>query len=1024
MFKKLLLVAFVVLLAPVAMFAQTASISGRVTDSANGEVITGANIYVVQLERGAVSDLDGNFTVTNIPAGTYTVNITYVGYRPISQQVTLSSGQSFTLNVEMQLSTIGLQEFVVSGYGVTQKRELTGSIASVSSADIEGVALQSTEALLQGRAAGVTVTTTSGNPGGAFQVKIRGNGSVNAATQPLYVIDGVQVSFAQQSGLTSTTPLNAINPNDIESIEVLKDAAAAAIYGAQAAAGVVLITTKQGRAGRTVVNASVERGVRSLARNVDYITSEEYVEYLAEGLAYRNGARGMNGFDLAPFIANRQTAMLNFFGRDPNSTAENPQLANTDWQDFIFSEGSTAKYSMSFSGGNQATSYFVSGGFEDTEGTAFNTDFTRLSLRTNLDHKINDRLDVSMRTGLSRSTQFGVCQDGNFINCPPSQAMFEAPMSFPYNADGSYSTRTRFGIANNPAVQMEEVDRDVSVTQILTSLALNYRINDWLSARGSASVDYRNTNDNQYRSPIAAPVQSGWVSFANRSVQNVMGNFVLNFNKDITEEHNVAGLFGTEYRRDYSESQLTTGEGFPGPFFTVLSATANPTQAAGVFNEWRLASYFTNLRYNYNEKYFVNFTGRYDGHSRFGSGNRWAFFPSVALAWRITEEDFFNVDAFDELKLRVSYGITGNSAIGNYAARGLFSVSGSYQGVTGLTASQLANNSLSWEEARELNIGLDFEILEGRIFGAIDYYTKDNEKLLFGRPLPLDSGFGSITENIGAIRNTGLEIELNSVNINTRGFQWSSRFNVAMANTEILELPEGKDISPSSYFNALIIGKTLGLIQVPRWAGVNPADGRPMWYDADGNITYTPEDTDAIEYKDGNADYVGGFGNTISYKGLTLDAFFQFSIGQWAFPSTDYYFTRTPDFTMNMTTEVRDRWRNPGDITYYPRAMLAGTDFAETDNYRVEVGTQAIYNASYIRLKNISLSYNIPTSLTDRIGMGNVRLYASAVNLITWTAWPYYDPEVAFSPNDIYNNVTTASYPTERQVYAGIDIRF
>lgn len=1024
MFKKLLLVAFVVLLAPVAMSAQTASISGRVTDSANGEVITGANIYVVQLERGAVSDLDGNFTVANIPAGTYTVNVTYIGYRPISQQVTLSSGQNFTLNVEMQLSTIGLQEFVVSGYGVTQKRELTGSIASVSSADIQGVALQSTEGLLQGRAAGVTVTTTSGNPGGAFQVKIRGNGSVNAATEPLYVIDGVQVSFAQQSGLTSTTPLNALNPNDIESIEVLKDAAASAIYGAQAAAGVVLITTKQGRAGRTVVNASVERGVRSLARNVDYITSEEYVEYLAEGLAYRNGARGMDGFDLAPFITNRRTAMLNFFGRDPNSTAENPQLANTDWQDFIFSEGATAKYTMSFSGGNQATTYFVSGGFEDTEGTAFNTDFTRLSLRTNLDHKINDRLDISMRTGLSRSTQFGVCQDGNFINCPPSQAMFEAPMSFPYNADGSYSTTTRFGIANNPAVQMDEVDRDVSVTQILTSIALNYRINDWISARGSASVDYRNTNDTQYRSPIAAPVQSGWVSFANRSVQNVMGNFVVNFNKDITEEHNVAGLFGTEYRRDYSESQLTTGEGFPGPFFKVLSATANPTNAAGVNNEWRLASYFTNLRYNYNEKYFVNFTGRYDGHSRFGSGNRWAFFPSVALAWRITEEDFFNVDAFDELKLRVSYGVTGNSAIGNYAARGLFSVAGSYQGVTGLTASQLANNNLSWEEAREFNVGLDFEILEGRIFGAIDYYTRDNEKLLFGRPLPLDSGFGSITENIGAIRNTGLEIELNSVNINTRGFQWSSRFNVAMANTEILELPEGNDINPSSQFNALIIGQALGIIQVPRWAGVNPADGRPMWYDAEGNITYTPEASDNINYKDGNADYVGGFGNTLSYKGLTLDAFFQFSIGQWAFPSTDYYFTRTPDFTMNMTREVMTRWRNPGDITYYPRAMLAGTDFAETDNYRVEVGTQAIYNASYIRLKNISLSYNIPTSLTDRIGMGNVRVYASAVNLVTWTAWPFYDPEVAFSPNDIYNNVTTASYPTERQVYAGIDIRF
>jgi TonB-linked SusC/RagA family outer membrane protein len=1025
MFKKLLAVAFVVLLAPIAAFAQNASISGRVTDASNGDAIIGANIYVVQLERGAVSDLEGNYSVTGIAPGTYTVNVSYIGYRPVTQQVTLSSGQNFTLNVQMQLSTIGLEEFVVSGYGVTQKRELTGSIASVRSQDIQGVALQSTEGLLQGRAAGVTVTTTSGNPGGAFQVKIRGNGSVNAATEPLYVIDGVQVSFAQLSSNASTTPLNALNPNDIESIEVLKDAAASAIYGAQAAAGVVLITTKQGRAGRTIVNASVERGVRSLARNVEYISSEEYVDYMAEGLAYRNGVRQIDGTDMTPFQTTYRNFLITRHGEDPNLPAGSGQLANYNWQDLIFSEGATAKYTMSFSGGSQNTSYYVSGGYEDTEGTAFNTDFTRLSLRTNFDHKINNRLDVSMRTGLSRSTQFGVCQDGNFVNCPPSQAMFLPPMAFPYNADGTPSRR--LGIVspeNNPVIQISDVDRDVTVTQILSSLALNYRFNDWISARGSVSIDYRNTNDNQYRSPVAAPVQRGLISFANRNVQNVMGNFVVNFDRDITEEHNIAGLFGTEYRRDYSESQVVQGEGFPGPFFKVLSATANPTAAAGTYGEWKLGSYFTNLRYNYNEKYFVNLVGRYDGHSRFGSGNRWAFFPSVSLAWRISEENFFTFDAVDELKLRVSYGITGNSAIGNYAARGLFSVSGSYQGVTGLTASQLANNALSWEEAREFNVGLDFEILEGRIFGALDYYTRDNENLLFGRPLPSDSGFGSILENIGAIRNSGVELELNSVNLNTRGFQWSTRFNVAMASNEILELPDGNDIRPNGAFDALIIGQALGIIQVPRWAGVNPADGRPMWYDAEGNITYTPEASDAINYKDGNAEYVGGFGNTFSYKGLTLDAFFQFNLGQWAFPSTDYYFTRTPDFLMNMTKETLDRWRNPGDITYYPRAINAGTDYAETDDYRVEVGTQSIYNASYIRLKNVSLSYQLPSSLTERVGMGSVRLYASAVNLITWTAWPFYDPEVAFSPNDIYNNVTTASYPTERQIYAGIDIRF
>ena len=1025
MYQKLLTVFIMVLLSSQLAFAQTGAISGQVTDADSGETVPGANIFITELDRGAATDIDGNYVIENVPAGTYSLTATFVGYRTFRQTVQVSSGQTTTVNIAMQIGAIGLDELVVSGYAVTTKRELTGAISSVRAQDIQDVTLQNPESLLQGRAAGVNVTATSGNPGGAFRVNIRGNGSVNAATEPLYIIDGVQISFAQQSGLTSTTALNALNPNDIESIEVLKDASSAAIYGAQAAAGVVIITTKRGQQGRTQVTARAETGVRSLARNVDYITSEQYVQYLGEGLQYRSQLGLVNApadWTITEFADNRRNFLLGFFGEDPNNAG---QLANTNWQDFIFDDGVTQRYNIALSGGDESTSFYLSGGFEDTEGTAYNSDFTRLSLRSNLDHQINERFRTSLNVNLSRSTQFGVCQDGNFINCPPSQAMFEAPMSFPFLADGSYNPLTRFGQDTNPAVVRDEVDRNVSVTQIISNLNLIYRVNDWLTLNGLVGVDYRNTEDSQYRSPIAAPGQGGFATFANRNVRNFNTNLVANARQTFGGVHNVSGLVGTEYRRDYSESMLTRGDGFPGPFFKVLSATANPITAAGVFAEWRLGSYFANAKYNYDQKYFLDLVMRYDGHSRFGNETRWGFFPSVAGAWRVSEESFFNVDFIDELKIRAGYGTTGNSQIGNYAARGLYSAAGSYQGVTGLRPTQLANVNLGWEQARELNIGLDYELLEGRITGAIDVYRKNNTNLLFARPLPSDSGFGSITENIGEVRNEGIEFEISTVNVNTRGFMWSSRFNIAFVQNEILTLPEGNDIRPDNTFNALKIGSPIGLIQTPLWAGVNPADGRPMWYDADGNITYTPvQNRDAVEYKDGVANTVGGFGNTLNYRGLTLDAFFQFSFGQWAFPGTDYYFTRTPDFLMNMSVEVEDRWRQPGDITHYPRAIQVGTDFPETNNYRTQLGSQAVYNASYIRLKNVSLSYNLPNRLTQQVGLNNVRLYASAINLLTWTAWPWYDPEVAFDTRDIYNNSTSASYPTERQVNAGIEIRF
>ncbi|MEN9838630.1 MAG: hypothetical protein RL177_109 [Bacteroidota bacterium] len=952
--------------------------------------------------------MDGRYTI-NIRSNTAVLIFTSVGFKT----QTISTGDRTVVDVAMVSDVSVLDELVVSGYGVTPKRELTGSISSVKASEIGDVPLQNAESFLQGRAAGVNITTNSGNPGGAFRVQVRGVGSINAASEPLYIVDGVQISFSNLSGQTSMSPLNQINPNDIESIEVLKDAASAAIYGAQGAAGVVIITTKRGRQGDTQITAKVERGVRESSLDVNYINTEQYLEYLAEGYVYFAGGT------LDAARANRKAALLASYG-SPNGDGE---LANTNWADYIFGTGLSTNYTISASGGDAKTRFLMSAGYENTEGHILDDQFQRISVRANIDHQANSRLSQSLSVNLAKTFQFGICQDGTFINCPTAQAFLEPSFTFPYKPDGTYNNLTRFGTSGHPLVTANEVDRNTDYYNILLSSRTNYTVNDWMILTGTLSTDLRFLKDERFDNRIANPTRGGFLNIVNREVQNYQASLVASTTHNFGGKNNIATISGVEYRRDFNESVLVTADGFPGTFFGVLNAAATPTAAGGTYSEFRFGSYFTNIKYNYAEKYFLALVARVDGSSRFGADKAWGLFPSISGAWRISEENFFPVDAFDELKLRAGYGTSGNSNIGNFASIGLYSVAGSYNNATGLAPAQLANPLLSWESANELNVGLDYSLFEGRISGSIDAYSKENENLLFSRPLPSDSGFGSITENIGSVKNEGLEFEVQTVNLNRGGLVWRSRFNVGFTRNEITKLPNDNTIGPQSNFNKLEVGKPIGIIQVAKWAGVNPADGRPMWYDINGNITYTPTVNDLREYKDGVADAVGGFGNSISWKGLSVDAFLQFSFGQWAFPSSEYYFSRVANQQTAMTDIVLDRWQQPGDITYYPRAYIT-TTHVNTADYRTQLGTHSIFNASYIRLKNITVSYDVPTRLVERVGLKGVRFYSTAVNLITWTAWPYYDPEVAANATDIYSNVTAASYPTARQINGGIEIRF
>jgi TonB-linked SusC/RagA family outer membrane protein len=1012
------MVLFIFLSVPI-VWGQTGSIEGTVTDN-NEESIPGVNVLLVETSQGAATDADGNYSITGVEPGTYTLRVTFVGYQTSNQQVTITAGETLQKDVSLSTGSLDLEEVVVTGYGTQQKRELTGSISNVGSDDIENIPVQNTEALLQGRASGMTVNTTSGNPGGGFSVNIRGRGSINAGSEPLYIVDGVQMSFAEQSGQTDRSPLNAINPDDIESIEVLKDAAAAAIYGSQAANGVVLITTKSGESGDTQISASIERGVRSNANEIDFMNIEDWYNYNVESIQ-NNPAYGASTFEEAASVWG--SSFLPGYGYSADATVQEMQQKGTDWVDFATGQGVSQKYNMSVSGGDEQTAFYISGRYEDTEGTVLDNTYQNMGLRVNLDHEVSSRLDTRVKFNVSSEKQVGICQDGNFVNCPVTASYFEPPVTYPYLDNGEYNPNTAFGLTNNIAVLKNEVNRPVNTLQLIGNVGATYTLTDWMDITGSAGIDYRNTDDKRFDSIVANPSENGAVSQTDIKVANFNASLVANLAKTFNEVHNVSGLVGTEYRREKVDVVSARGTSLPAGF-DVLNATANPNSASGFVTEYRLGSYFANAKYNFDERYYVQLTGRYDGSSRFGVDNRWGFFPSGSVAWRISEEDFFNASFINELKLRASYGITGNSDIGNFPSRALYDLSGTYNGVRGLAPGQLPNNQLTWEESEEINVGVDFELFESRLSGSIDAYSKDNNELLLNQPLPVDNGYSSIMDNVGSIRNQGLELSLESYNISTDDFTWTTRFNISIARNEVLELSEGQDQINNGFSNTIAVGHPLGVFRYVEYAGVNPADGRPFWYNAEGNLTYQPTEADRKFMDSGHEDVYGGFGNRFSYKGVTLDVFFQYSYGATAFDQSAWYFARSANQGGSIYEYVNDRWQQPGDVTYMPKAYW-GNIYPGTADFRTQPGNNMTDDASYIRLKNVSLSYNLPTSVTEKVGLGNVRIFATGVNLLTWTQWPGFDPEAIGEDFDnSFGNTTAGSYPTARQVNAGIEIDF
>jgi TonB-dependent starch-binding outer membrane protein SusC len=988
--KKVLLLNFLFLFALLGqVMAQSRTVTGKVTGAGDNAPLPGVSVVVKGTTVGTATSADGTFSVS-VPADASTLVFRYIGYA--TQEVAL--GASNVINVSLATDNRMLSEVVVTGYGVQEKRDVVGAISQVSSKEIENRPITSMDKALQGRAAGVLVQGNNGIPGGAINVRIRGVGSLTAGTQPLYVVDGVQLNTRSDASFTQSNPLAFLNSNDIESIEVLKDAATAAIYGAQAANGVVLITTKKGKAGATKINVNVYGGASSPLKKLDVLNTQEYLALRAEA---RNNRLG-TGID-----ANRQWILLNEMRIPDAATLSAEQIAalpSYDWQGESMQTGKIQNYEMSLSGGNDKTTFFLSGSYNINEAIFKKVDFTRGTAKLDLTHKASDKLTIATSLNLSSFNQsIPFATDGSFLGSPAFSASLMLPSNRIRNEDGSYfgllgSGQAFPGILNQNIVAVNDYNSGNQRSNfVVGNFAATYQIVPGLTFKSFYGLDYRlvqgksyrdgRTNDGYARKGLGQ-VESTWNT-------NFLTTQTLNYNKKVGV-HSFNALGGVEYKHEEQEGIFTSADGFPSPEFRYLNSAANPLSASEFFTEFKRISGFGRLNYSFNSKYLLTLTARADGSSRFGRDYRYGLFPSIQAGWNVKEEEFLqSFSALSFLKLRASYGTTGNDQIANFASRGLYGSGAVYGGVAGISPTQFENPELRWEKNVTTNLGLDYGWFNDRITGTFEVYNRLSQDLLIPQPVSWTTGYGSFTSNIGELRNRGVEVELRTVNLQTAsGLNWTTSFNYAYNQNRVMKLYGGLDELPGD--NSIRVGYPVGTIFTQRYAGVNPATGRPMFYDKDDNITYIPVNDDRKVIGDTQPRFFGGLNNTFAFKGFELDFLFQYEYGRMASDGQLNFLTENGNRSFNTLREFYDnRWTEPGQITSVPRPYDTGV---ETRGVNHVSGSDRVWNkVDYIRLKNIQFAYNVPAALTQRAKLASARIYVQGTNLFTYDDYRGYDPE-------------------------------
>ena len=1033
-----------------ASIVQPARVTGKVIDSKTGEALIGVNVVIKGTTKGTVTDINGNYSL-GIDVDNPILIFSYIGYR--AKEVPVANQDQ--INVELKSDISGIDEVIVVGYGTQKKASITGAIAQYDAEQLNESPVHSVDQALVGQMAGVRVKQTSGMPGKGMSIQIRGTGSITANNEPLYVIDGFPLEMSQQSSsgnFDNGNPLDNINPNDIESIQVLKDAAAAAIYGSRASNGVVLITTKKGKSGKATINFNTYTGWTEPNRKMDLLSTAEWIDRAIEYMDERYIA-GDPGDQNRSASDSYDTRLANVgkFDRNvmPDPDWYKPDLGkyeSVDWQDEIFRKGLVQNYQLSANGGNEGIKYFVSGDYLNQEAYFKNVDYERYSLRANVEITPNKKVTVGINIAPSYSIGNDPGVEGKdkilhiAVGEPP---ITESAVGLDINV-GDNTTLTYGNSRNSPVRVLENTIGEAKIFRTLATVFGQYEIIDGLKVKSSVNLDNTDYRKKYYKpafvsgsSPSSRSASGSWNGY-NR--QTFVNENIISYDKVIQEDHNISAVAGISYSfNKFDTYRIGTSGGFGTDYITTLNDAVEIKASATDTKETKstMLSYFGRVNYSYMDRYLLTASIRRDGSSRFGKDTKWGIFPAVSVGWRISEEDFLSdLEWLSNLKVRVSWGIAGNNSFGNYEHIALLeSANYSFNDskVIGQAPKNFANKDLGWEESETLNYGLDFGVISNRLYGSFEYYTKTNTNLLLSIPVPSATGFTKALTNIGEVFNQGWELELNSRNT-TGEFEWSTSINLGHNSNEVRQLgPDNAPILGGSYdiqHNILTVGEAMYSINVVKQDGIltqadidagaalygNEKEGDPKYVDysgpdgvPDGKIT--PDDRQILGHP--NPNLVWGITNNFKFKGFDLSILIQGQNGGTLYSTFGRAMDRTGMGWLDQAIGLwRDRWRSPED----PGAGLKGNVYSSFGRIK---NTDWMYSSDYWRVRNITLGYDLGKHVRSNVVSG-IRIYASAEN---WFGKDKYyggfNPEAVNTGGDDYGGS-----PLPKSMIFGLNVTF
>jgi len=967
----------------ISSYGQGTTVRGVVKDI-SGDALPGVSVKVKGGTGGTTTDGNGQFTLKT-PDNAVLI-FSYIGYQVKEEAVQGSS----TLEITLLPSNQELDEVVVVGYGTQRKGDITGAVGVVSQEAFESRPNTQFGSILQGKTAGVQVSSPGGKPNAGLNIRIRGTSSITSSSDPLYVVDGVPIADTR-----------SINPADIESMSILKDAASAAIYGAQGANGVVLITTKKGKEGKTRVDLNAYAGFSSVWRKLDVLNASQYRE------------------------------LMTALGRN---TDWDRYTANTNWQDEVFQQGASQNYQLAFSGKSNKTTYYLSGGWTKQKGAVRSAEMDRYNFKVNLQQEVNNWLTLGTNLGYTRYHDVDVADNQAVNQGGVIMGILSTPPNIGiYNPNGTF-TSNPFQDWENPLAFTDGSERGYRNQRVIGNAYAEITFLPGLKFRSNFGIDAGSGVYEYFLDPIRTSygrAQEGIGRYNTDQRNYWIADNTLTYNKQL-EKHNFGALLGMVAQKTQWENSETERTGFSGTSITTPNAGSVIRIANVSKREKANVSVIGRVNYDFDGKYLFTANFRADNSSNFGSENKWGYFPSFSAGWRLSKENFLNeVSWLDDLKLRAGWGIVGNDNVGEYAYWGRVASDANYPfgGVIspGTRPSTLQNDNLKWEETKQTNIGLDISVFNARLNFSADAYLKKTSDLLLNVPVPRATGFDYVLQNAGALENKGLEFQVNSRNL-AGALKWETDLNISLNRNKVSDLAGttifGANISGRGDLSYTTVGNPIGMFYGYVFTGVDPQTGDALYLRNDGTSSNNPSPDDRRIIGNPNPDFIYGLTNTFGYKNFGFSIFLQGSQGNDIYNGTRVETEGMID-AKNQTTAVLDRWTSPGQLTNVPRAVPDNTNNSRNS-------TRFVENGSYLRVKSVTLSYNLPETLLSRLKLSNVKVYVTGENLFTVTNYKGFDPEVnAFTnTNDATQNKNTfvgidyGTYPQTRNLIFGLNVSF